>query len=880
MVFQDSTTKEDFLTLLHLKDRTRGEDIFNEFKKYVDENCIPIHKLVAITTDGAPAMRGVRSGFIALCRNDHAFPDIVNYHCVIHQQALVGKVVDFSHVMTLVVKLINSIRAKALQHRLFKALLDELDAAYGDLIFHAAGFLTDLTAKLNALNTEIQGKNCPLSHISAVNAFKAKLGFWTTHLNGRRLTHFPDLEKMSQTVKDKDAFQPEQYCAHLDKVATEFNRRFGTVEQTFGLVRFWTENEEKFTKKCFASKLLWEKAVKDLGLEACRHRRGSSRAYWLLCGNCSSLSSEAWRDARPNQGTSRPLRHVPPKWAWSRPINTARRQLLSDFSSFKRSTRIAGAGEEAAPSEREHLQRDESLKSLAAPPSCLPAALSGAYILSFTLYSVCVCDTHSKRASVFFKMPSCGSCRATLSDRDRHVVCVSCLGEEHAVLALADGGCPHCELMTMATLRTRLAFFGTAPPPAAVSRRKKRRAQRVPEPPPSRQSSPVRPLASPASSASLPDGQRPPSAAASVDIADEEALLGEDDSCSILASGSEDWAGSEDPAPPARTSSGKRASIETELMRVLAQAAASLGLEWSSPEQPAHNRLDGFFLPGERASPASRPAPFLPELHEEVAKSWSAPYSARVRPAVSLAFSAVDDAKNKGYLSLPPVEEAIAAHLCPPSAGRRAKSALPSKACRTTSSLLRRAFSAAGQAASALHTMATLQIFQADLLRKLDEEGPDAICVPDLRSATDLALRATKSAAQAIGRNMASLTVTERHLWLTLSEMAESERTAFLDAPLSATGLFGSSVKDIGERFAEVQKASQAMKHFLPKRSSSAAGRAKPSAQSSQPPSTASTSQRHQARSARPRSRSSGRHPAVRGPRPRITVKPEAPKSS
>ncbi|CAM4672851.1 unnamed protein product [Leuciscus chuanchicus] len=161
--------------------------------------------------------------------------------------------------------------------------------------------------------------------------------------------------------------------------------------------------------------------------------------------------------------------------------------------------------------------------------------------------------------------------RATLSDGDRHVVCVSCLGEEHAVLALADGGCPHCELMTMATLRTRLAFFAeTAPPPAAVSRRKKRRAQRVPEPSPSRQSSPVRPLASPASSASLPDGQRPPSAAASVDIADEEALLGEDDSCSILASGSEDWAGSEDPAPPARTSSGKRASIETELMRVYA----------------------------------------------------------------------------------------------------------------------------------------------------------------------------------------------------------------------------------------------------------------------------------------------------------------------
>lgn len=187
---------------MHLKERTRGEDIYNEFKKYVCDNDIPIHKFVAITTDGDPAMRSVCTGFIELCRNDHDFPDFVNYHCVIHQQALVGKVMDFSHVMTLVVKVINSIRAKALQHRLFQALLDELDAAYGDLLLHAdvrrfsrgkvlqrfvdllreiktfmetrneehvelsndqwlldLGFLTDLTTKLNTLNNELQVKN-------------------------------------------------------------------------------------------------------------------------------------------------------------------------------------------------------------------------------------------------------------------------------------------------------------------------------------------------------------------------------------------------------------------------------------------------------------------------------------------------------------------------------------------------------------------------------------------------------------------------------------------------------------------------------------------------------------------------------------------------
>ncbi|CAM4463382.1 unnamed protein product [Leuciscus chuanchicus] len=467
-------------------------------------------------------------------------------------------------------------------------------------------------------------------------------------------------------------------------------------------------------------------------------------------------------------------------------------------------------------------------------------------------------------------------------DGDRHVICVSCLGEGHAALALADGGCPHCELMPMATLRTRMATFHEPALPAATPRRKKRRAQRIPEPP-TEKSSPVRLPALPSASLeSLTPGQWPPLAAASAGDDKEEAAVFEEDSCSILASDSEDWASSVDLAPSsARESSGKRASIEAELMRLLTQATESLGLEWSAPAEPTRNRLNGCFLQGDRVSTPSRPAPFLPELHKELAKSWSAPFSARLRSSASAAFSVVDGAKDRGYLALPLVEEAVAAHLCPPSAGRRTKTALPSKACRATSTLHSRAYTAAGQAASALHTMATLQIFQANLLRKLDEEGTEAVNVADLRSATDLALRATKSAAQAIGRNMASLTVAERHLWLTLSEMPDSERSVFLDAPVSATGLFGSSVKDFADRFAEVQKTSQAMKHFLPKRSSSASGRSKqPSARSSQPPPPAAASQRRQARDQRPRSRSAGRRPPQRGTRPKIEMKPEASKSS
>ncbi len=55
----------------------------------------------------------------------------------------------------------------------------------------------------------------------------------------------------------------------------------------------------------------------------------------------------------------------------------------------------------------------------------------------------------------------------------------------------------------------------------------------------------------------------------------------------------------------------------------------------------------------------------------------------------------------------------------------------------------------------ALHTMAILQAYQADVLKEMDEgTGLTPEAVKELRSATDLALRATKHTARAVGRYM------------------------------------------------------------------------------------------------------------------------------
>lgn len=109
--------KEEFLTLLPLKTTMKGVDIYDAVKKYVIDKNMPLEKLVLVTTDGAPAMTGRHTGFVVLCRGDLDFPKFLHYTSIIHQQAMCAKVMGFDHIMTPVVKIINSIQSKENQDR-------------------------------------------------------------------------------------------------------------------------------------------------------------------------------------------------------------------------------------------------------------------------------------------------------------------------------------------------------------------------------------------------------------------------------------------------------------------------------------------------------------------------------------------------------------------------------------------------------------------------------------------------------------------------------------------------------------------------------------------------------------------------------------------
>ncbi len=252
------------------------------------------------------------------------------------------------------------------------------------------------------------------------------------------------------------------------------------------------------------------------------------------------------------------------------------------------------------------------------------------------------------------------------------------------------------------------------------------------------------------------------------------------------------------------------------------RATKKLALDWpNEPRESRASKLDERFLSGAHSKPERRKLPFFSYLHQEISRSWKQPFSSRLTNAAAADFTNLVGSVEQGYTAMPVVEDTLASHLSPSLAPSwKSRPLLPSKACRTNSALIGKSYIAAGQAGMALHTMAILQAYQADFLKEMDEgTGLTPEAVKELRRATDLALRATKHTAHAVGCSMAASVATERHLWLNLTEIHEKEKVFLLDAPISQSGLFGEAVSAVVDKFRSAKTQSAALKQFMPRRS-------------------------------------------------------------
>ncbi|XP_068240265.1 protein FAM200B-like [Palaemon carinicauda] len=168
---------------------------------------IDVKSIISVPTDGAPAMVGRQRGLVARLKEYN--PDMISYYCIIHQSVLCASLGDeYGEVMETIKKLENFLRStSALQHRLLRTFLTEVNASYDDLLVHnnvrwlstgkvlerfwairkelqtlledqnsvkakafseflkddkkieSVGFLADIMSHLNDLNVKLQGKN-------------------------------------------------------------------------------------------------------------------------------------------------------------------------------------------------------------------------------------------------------------------------------------------------------------------------------------------------------------------------------------------------------------------------------------------------------------------------------------------------------------------------------------------------------------------------------------------------------------------------------------------------------------------------------------------------------------------------------------------------
>lgn len=259
---------EELACLQSLKGQTTGQIIYDACFEGISKLNLPVNKLCNITTDGAPNMVGSNLGFVGVFCKENLNHNVIFLHCLIHQDILCKAAIDIQPTLSVVVKLINTIRARGLSHRQFQEFLKSTESEFSDLLYHTKvrwlscgkafervwnlrkeiqdfltihgkwddfkiicdknwladfAFFTDLLSHMNKLNTRLQGKNQFLDELWAhLKAFKLQLKLFSSCIEKNDLTHFPKLSSISP-LSDETS---NRFAQHLKRLFEEFEKRF------------------------------------------------------------------------------------------------------------------------------------------------------------------------------------------------------------------------------------------------------------------------------------------------------------------------------------------------------------------------------------------------------------------------------------------------------------------------------------------------------------------------------------------------------------------------------------------------------------------------------------------------------------------------------
>ncbi|XP_067932713.1 general transcription factor II-I repeat domain-containing protein 2-like [Watersipora subatra] len=238
-VDKDFNVTEELLDLNSLNATARGVDIFEGVQASLQKMGIEdFSKCVSLCTDGAASMIGCRNGLIARVRELQQ--DVIAVHCIIHQENLSAKIINMDHVNSVVVKTINYICSRGLNHREFQEFLRNLDSQSEHVVYFTEvrwlsrastlqrfwllldeiilflklirkeaqelcdplwqmdfAFLNGISQKLSQLNVRLQGQN-KLVHdlFKHLRTFERDLQLYEQSLREEKVDHFPTLRSV------------------------------------------------------------------------------------------------------------------------------------------------------------------------------------------------------------------------------------------------------------------------------------------------------------------------------------------------------------------------------------------------------------------------------------------------------------------------------------------------------------------------------------------------------------------------------------------------------------------------------------------------------------------------------------------------------------
>ncbi|KAF2356531.1 Ribonuclease H-like domain [Trinorchestia longiramus] len=258
-----NTKAQDFIIVM--KDFFKAQD-FADWSKNIGSIC----------TDGAPAMLGNKSGVAALVKVEA--PHAIVTHCILHRHALAVKTLpkSLNDVMSTAIQVVNFIRARATNHRLFKVLYQDIGFPHNVLLYYTEvrwlsrgqafsrlielhtevamflqekrnalceefnspefilvlAYLAKIFSHVNDLNISIQGSNKTIVDAGEkLKSFLEKLPLWMKRVQNNNVANVARLEEIlsyQRIERDVPTALKDDILIYLRTLQTSFDNYFGS----------------------------------------------------------------------------------------------------------------------------------------------------------------------------------------------------------------------------------------------------------------------------------------------------------------------------------------------------------------------------------------------------------------------------------------------------------------------------------------------------------------------------------------------------------------------------------------------------------------------------------------------------------------------------